>query len=721
MAESIPLSESPESFFAGLLLFGLVAGAVAFTGASLRAIFLPDWLGAPGFLVSAIIALSVLLVEASLLGALGLLEPWALVALSVAVAFPLWLRPRPPVGPASGPPARAAVGPGVGLVATSFAALTVAQWGSFGSLALDFGITNFDSVWYHLPFSAEFARTGTIFTGLRPETVFLNWFYPFNSELLHAVGMATTGRDFLSVFVNYGWLALGLLAAWVAGRPWGRSHLTVGLASLVFAAHMLVVREPGTAKNDIMAIALVLAGLAVLLASAGGGTGRGRIAAGPPLVVAGLALGMAAGTKVTVLPLAVLIGLAAVLASPAGTRTRGAFTLLFAGAITGVLWYARNLVQTGNPLPQVRELGPLSLPGPDRLQEARPDFDVFHYLFDGLAWTEYLAPGLDRALGPLWPLLLALFLIGALALLWRGSGVAVRSFGLAALGGAFAYLFTPLGAAGPEGEPTAFVINLRFLAPALVVGLVLIPTLPVFDRPWPRRALLVLIAVLFLTGTRLDAVTALSGRYFGLLLATVTVVVPVLAWWKREQIRHLLGGRAPGRILIPAALFGSAVLAWPLASHYFDSRYRDFEPELGMAQAYRWADGASDRRIALAGTTAGFRGYGFFGPDLSNEVRYLGRPARSGGFDVIRTCPDFRREVNRMEPEFLVTSPFLDFNAPDRPGPSNERTWIGGEPSLTRVAGSGTVVVWEVDGRLDPSRCATGLPGPEATPGLVSP
>ncbi|MFM8791431.1 MAG: hypothetical protein ACKOFX_02925, partial [Solirubrobacterales bacterium] len=207
-------------------------------------------------------------------------------------------------------------------------------------------------------FAAEFARTGTVFTDFKPETVFLNWLYPFNSELFHAVGMSLTGRDFLSVLINYGWLALGLLAAWVAGRPWGRSHLTVAAASLVFAAHMLVVREPGTAKNDIVAVSLALVAVAVLLGSAGGGSGRGRIATGGPLVVAGLALGMAAGTRATVLPLAVLIGVAAIVASPAGAKVRSTVVLLVSGLLTGGLWYLRNLFQTGEGDPdRMEELG----------------------------------------------------------------------------------------------------------------------------------------------------------------------------------------------------------------------------------------------------------------------------------------------------------------------------------------------------------------------------
>ena len=57
------------------------------------------------------------------------------------------------------------------------------------------------------------------------DTVFTNWFYPQNSELLHAVGMLLTGRDTPSLFLNYGWLAMAFLAAWCIGRPYGRGSL----------------------------------------------------------------------------------------------------------------------------------------------------------------------------------------------------------------------------------------------------------------------------------------------------------------------------------------------------------------------------------------------------------------------------------------------------------------------------------------------------------------
>ena len=43
---------------------------------------------------------------------------------------------------------------------------------------------------------------------------------------------------------------------------------------------------------------------------------------------------------------------------------------------------------------------------------------------------------------------------------------------------AIAYVFTPLTAAGPEGHPLAFGINLRYLIPGFALGLALLPLEP---------------------------------------------------------------------------------------------------------------------------------------------------------------------------------------------------------------------------------------------------
>ena len=115
-------------------------------------------------------------------------------------------------------------------------------------------------------------------TGLHyTETVFTNWFYPQNSELLHASAILLTGSDTLSLFLNFGWLAIAFLAAWCVGRPYGRGPLTVVAAAIVLECHTLVVREPGAAKNDLMAAALLLAAIAILI-NAARGTSLTRVA-----------------------------------------------------------------------------------------------------------------------------------------------------------------------------------------------------------------------------------------------------------------------------------------------------------------------------------------------------------------------------------------------------------------------------------------------------------
>lgn len=160
------------------------------------------------------------------------------------------------------------------------------------------------------------------------------------------------------------------------------------------------------------------------------------------------------------------------------------------------------------------------------------------------------------------------------------------------------------------------------------------------------------------------------------------------------------------------ALTVLALLAWPLQKSYFDSRYQDFEGDdsSGLTAPYRWADGVTDSKIALAGTTAGFKQYGFFGPDLSNEVVYVGKDVPEGGFDAIGTCREFAEAVNDIDPDYLVTSPFLNFNDYEMPIESPETLWALNDRSLQVVVqpildSDRPVIVWQVSEPLDPGRC----------------
>ena len=58
--------------------------------------------------------------------------------------------------------------------------------------------------------------------------------------------------------------------------------------------------------------------------------------------------------------------------------------------------------------------------------------------------------------------------------------------GLAGLAVVVAWLIAPTSASGPDGMPRGFESGLRYLAPALVLGLALLPTAPTLrDRLAP--------------------------------------------------------------------------------------------------------------------------------------------------------------------------------------------------------------------------------------------
>jgi hypothetical protein len=552
------------------------------------------------------------------------------------------------------------------------------------------------------------------------ETVFTNWFYPQNSELLHAVGILLTGRDTLSLFLNFGWLAVAFVAAWCIGRPYGRGHLTVIAVAVLLECHTLVVREPGAAKNDLAAAVPLLAAIAILVSAwaarrAAGAESEGERPALPvgwPLAAAGLAVGLAAGTKVTVLALAAALSVAVLVLAPRGRRWAAAVWWFVPALLGGGYWYLRNLVVAGNPLPEVTSLGPISLPHPERLQIGRPDFDIAHYATDTGIWRHYFSPGLHDAFGALWPLVVFGAAAAALLALFRGRDRVVRWMGAVALFGMLAYLFTPLSAAGAEGEPLGFAINVRFVIPALLAGIVLVPLPRALDDPRRQWGLLALLLVVLLLTDRPDTVLRDSARLFALLVVVLTVLLPAGLWLLRER------GAAPRVVLAGAVALALAVVAigYPVQRHYLQERFRnevasESIPGMHLDSAYRWARGIADARIGLAGTTAGFAQYGFYGTDLSNEVLYLGVEGPHGAFNAIPTCSAFRAAVNAADLDYLLTTPYLNFLHPDRPIASPEARWLRGEDAVSPILHSGAVTVWRVRGRLDPAAC-----GPRNTP-----
>jgi hypothetical protein len=722
------------SYLLGALQLALVVAPVAFSAFRLRERLLPTWTGAPARLVESIVGIALLIWISELLGAFGLFYAGALIAASVLLGLLIWFLPGGGAVGGTAPEEALATGRGGGSPAVTgpagespwslllmllVIAGTVFSYAVTTKHALDRGVFNFDSLWYHLPFAVDMVQTHSVVGMHHVDTVFTNWFYPQNSELLHAVGILLTGRDTLALFLNLGWLAVAFLAAYCVGRPYGRGAVTAIAAAILLESHTLVVRDPGAAKNDLMAAALLLASIAILVeAYARRGVVELRRAvhgkAQPhlgwdrwALATAGLAAGLAAGTRVTGLAMAGALTVAVVVLAGPGRRWVAAGWWFVPALFGGGFWYLRNLVVAGNPIPEVHSLGPISLPHPERLQEGRPDFSIVHYATDTGVWREYFSPGLHEAFGALWPLVVFGALATALLALLHGRDRILRWVGAVALFGALAYLFTPLSAAGAEGEPVGFGINIRYAIPALLAGIVLLPLDRWLDGPRRQWGLIGALVLVFLVTDRPDDALHDKARIFAFCLVALVIFLPALLLYLRSRstgTAALLGAAAALVVLLVA-------IGYPLQRHYLENRFANDGtadeqiPGMHLNSAYRWARGVEGARIGLAGTTAGFAGYGFYGTDLSNRVRYLGEDGPHGAFDAIPTCAAFRSAVNDADLDYLVTAPFLNFLHPGDPIESPEARWLRDESEVRPIKRSGPVTVWKVEGELSPGAC----------------
>ena len=197
---------------------------------------------------------------------------------------------------------------------------------------------------------------------------------------------------------------------------------------------------------------------------------------------------------------------------------------------------------------------------------------------------------------------------------------------------------------------------------------------------------------------------------------------PSSSSWSRRALLALRGaGRLGGGVAAGFAALAVVVLAigYPVQRHYLRDRFlndgpaEERIPGMGLDSAYRWARDIEDARIGLAGTTAGFLQYGFYGTDLSNRVVYLGEKGPHGAFNAIPTCRGFRAAVNAADLDYLVTSPFLDFIDTEQA----DRLTGGGLAArragrCDRSSRSGPVTVWKVVGELDPAACRAPLNAP---------
>ena len=711
------------AYAAAVVVLGLVVVPVAASGFWLRAWLLPGWSGAPARLVEAVLGLSVFTVVLQILGAFGLLDflllPFVCLLVPVAV---LWFTARTPAGEPDEVPPSPRIGRLAFLLALAAAALLATHWATGLQDVWGRGILTFDSVWYHGPFSARIADTGNAWPLHFTDPLYLNWFYPENSELQHSAGMLLFGNDVLSPLINFGWLGLALLAAWCVGRPYGVAPLSLVAVALILDTGPMVPREAGSMANDIGPIALLLAAAAIMINAEAGSRAEPRTVGGKPLLIAGLAAGLALGTKMTIAGGVAALAVGVIFIAGPERRSR-AFGLFVGGvAITAGFWFLRNLIHTGNPLPWVNEIGPIDLPGPDRGLEGRDPFSVSHYIFANPStdvWRSYFFEGTQNLLGPGWFLLLGGAVAGALFSLIRPVSRTVRVFGAVAVAATIAYVFTPLTAAGPDGTPTAFTINFRYWVAALALGLALLPLcvpagdrrvrLPGFPNGLPadrlQPPLLVAgIALLAITANYSDSAYIWDEPFtsipYAVLIGVVLIAAPVgLALLARSSVSVAAGAGS-------ALLLTVFAVGYERQKDYLDSRYAGSDGfQYQLDDAVRWANPLENRRIAVAGTSGAYNQYGFYGEDLDNYVQFVGERAPGGDFRAITKCAPWREAVNDGDYEFVVTTPSLDLNAPEATGTTPERGWLLGDPNAEEILHVGRVAVFRLTGDLDPAGC----------------
>jgi hypothetical protein len=722
-------------YLIGVVELVAVLAALAFGAYRVRGLLLPGWSGAPARLVEIVLGVTALVWISEILGTFGWFHELTMLAATIVVGLAAGLvAARLDAGrtpePSEAPP-RPPVWGIAAVVAVLAVAALAAVWVIPTLSTLASGFDRTDTLWYHLPLAAKFVQTGYLGHIYFFDPIFLASFYPANSEVIHAVPMLFFDRDIVSMVINLGCLSMSLLAAYCIGRPYGVGPQALIGASIALGSQSLVEFQAGEALNDITGVAFVLAAVAILVngyaASRAARPGSipitGRAIAPTALAVAGIAAGFAAGVKLSFLAPVAALFVGVIVIAPRLTRLRATLVFGIPMLAAGGYWYVRNLVAVGNPIPYIGSIGPISLPAPVRDFQLRPDFAVVHYWNDTGVWSNWFAPGLHESFGTLWPATLLGMLGVAVYAIWRGGEPILRALGAFVIVTAVAYVFTPLTAAGREGQPIAFTWNVRYLAPAIAVGLAILPCLPVVRATARRRAMVLAAMSIVLAFTVGSLVQWHQGHVKGALAAAFLVVVGAGAIALAHRGGWLASSRSGMRI---AAAVGAAAVViaggYVAERHYLENRFEDAGQSQDLTEALRWANDIRDARIAVGGIRGVFTQYPFYGTDLSNEVQWLGMRGPHDAYNRIPDCRQWREAINAGHYTHVVTT--FDPYLPGTMRNSPEGRWTESDPNARVVVKQGPVRVFQITGPLDPAGCKGQKPLGQArlhrVPGLNS-
>jgi hypothetical protein len=711
-----------------------VIGIVAADGLGaywLRRWIVPEFSGALARLADATLGVALLVLSLEILGTFSQLRLAPIIVFCIAVGLAAaglgyWKAPEE---------RREVAAPRVQnwalIIAIAVASFVVAEWTFPSQLALDQGMFGGDTTWYHMPFAATMAQEHSSWHLHYTDPLRLAaWFYPQSSELINAAGIVLFKSDWLAPLINLFYLAIALLAAWCVGRPYKVGPATLVAGAIILDSGVMIETQPGEARNDILGLAFLIAFAAFLI---NGHQRRAPVAGAAvqdtpetdaplldkgPLVLAGIAAGLAASVKTTFLVPVVAIAIGVWFFSGRGRRWTTAWVMGLSMLIAGGYWYLRAAIKTGgNPIP-ITKFGPLHLPVPDQMPlDPRPRFAVAHYLTDPTVYRRWFFPQLDNAFGPLWPLILIVAGCAALYLVWRSRNIILRVIAAAALLTAVVYLFTPLTAAGQPGSPTGFFTNTRYLVPGLVLAMVMLPISRPLRAPDGRARW----TLYFLTAVYAITVLTTPRWYPSYILGTIFITLALvwapggigIARSRGKATRGMVTLAAAGVVLIAIALGRAQEVQY--ADHHY-TKATLFLQEGGPVEAYEYARNLENQKIGIVGSSEIIFGqYGFFGAHLNNRVQFIGQKGPHGSLRLATTCPQFRRLINQGSYDYLIMS-----NA-TQDSRLNEYwypiyAWVKESPALEKVVEEPDIYpqpdyVFKVKGELDPSECGKVKPG----------
>jgi hypothetical protein len=667
---------SVGAYLIGLASVAIVTIAAILAGRMLTHRLLPSACGALAGIATAVGAMTTLLVMAELLGTIGQLRRAALVPLALVVgAASALLRRRGSTAARNAPAApaqvRRAPSPQA-VIATACVVVVAAQALLAIRDSAATGILHIDALEYHLSTAAHFASTHSTRTYLHVSFGDDVPYYPFNAELVHAIGMVTLGRDSLSLVLTSIDIGLLLLAAYALGAEYDAGPVALCAVTSLVA---VLGGFDASALNDWASIWPFVAGIAVAVHARRHGSGLTLRAA----ALSGLGFGLAAGTKLDLLGPAILAGIAVF--SLADRRLLALGVVAGTGLVGGGYWYVRDVILVGSPIPSSH------LPGLHQIPTSSFDrygYTVAHYLTNLHVWRAYFRPGFHQFFGDAWVPLLVAGLIGMVAGFRPRGETELRIFGAVAILSVGVYAVTPSSALGLEGMPSGFGINLRYALPAVVLGSLLF-TLPLRARRVAAATALGFLVCLLITVT--DAATwASPDRRSRLEAIAFALVITGVALHPVVRDHR--------RAAAAVAVLGLAISGYPLQQHYLRDRYATTAtPPEALINALPAGSGL---RIGVLGRPVE---YPFFGPQWHNSVSYVAQPLASHAFELFTDCAAWRQAAGRYD--YLVLATYGDYT-------TSARRWTATDPHAHVVFHNAAGAIFAVSPGFATAPCRAG-------------